>query len=146
LLPVELDQQLARFDVVAFLDRQPDDLRADIGTDVDLGVRLDLAGTVDLLHDLRALDRSQLDLLRLVVLAAHQGEAAGAECDQHGDDDDDEIAFFHGPFPRSFRRWAHGPRTPAGGGVPKVMTTSGTGSWQRETATPATMRKRCANP
>jgi hypothetical protein len=30
LLPVELDQQLALLDVVAFLDRQPDDLGADV--------------------------------------------------------------------------------------------------------------------
>src|SRR4249919_968482 len=74
LLPVELDQQLALLDVVAFLDRQPDDLGADVGTDVDFGVRLDLAGAVDLLHDLRALDRSHFDLLRLVVLAVHHGE------------------------------------------------------------------------
>jgi hypothetical protein len=112
LLAVEFDQQLALLDVVAFLDGQAGDLGADVGADVDLGVRLDLAGGVDLLHDLRALDRHDLDFLCLVVLAVHDGEAAGAQRDHDRDCDDDQVAFLHGRVPRlRFSNARIGPRT-----------------------------------
>src|SRR4249919_234055 len=105
LLPVQLDQQLALLDVVGFLDGQQDDLRADVGADVDFGVRLDLAGAVDLLHDQRALGDGRFDLFAFALLALDRHIAADTDHDDHRGDSSYPSSFFH--FNRPLCQCAH---------------------------------------
>jgi len=87
---VDLEQELALADDLAFLDRQLDDLARDIGAQIDLGLWAHLPARRDRGHEITRLHLlgTHLDCL---VLAFRGGQPADR-------DDDEDHPACHGPF------------------------------------------------
>jgi len=102
--PIKLDQQRALLDPLTFLHLEASDPGTDVGRDIDLNHRLDLAGSVNGLNDLTAaclfhLDRDSLD----AAISRRYCQASSYQDDN--DRQSDEQLFLHFPHPiRAFVR------------------------------------------
>src|SRR5262249_43094359 len=94
---IDADKNIALPDDVPLLHRDSDDLAPDVGGDVDLGARLDLAVGRDDGGDLSGLDLRDVDLGPLPALRQEYGGRSDAG--ENDDASDDEQSLLHGRTP-----------------------------------------------
>ena len=84
---VQLEQEVAGLDLLALLDADLDDPAGDLGADVDVLLRLDLARGRDDGGQVLLLDLVDGHLDRLLTAGLEVGDDDGADAQHHGQDD-----------------------------------------------------------